>query len=98
MTTIDGKADKTVGETTEIRRKRLRYHSWHRGTKELDLVLGQFAAKYLPDMTEAELDLYEAIVNENEHDIYAWLARREAPPPEHDNHIMKMILNFRITP
>jgi len=49
-------------------------------------------------MTEAELDLYEAIVNENEHDIYAWLARREAPPPEHDNHIMKMILNFRITP
>ncbi len=93
MTTTDGKAD----ETTEIRRKRLRYHSWHRGTKELDLVLGQFAAKYLPDLTVAELDLYEAIVNENEYDIYAWLARREAPPLEHDNHIMKMILDFRIT-
>ena len=85
-------------ETRERRRKGLRYHSCERDSKELDLLMGQFAAKHLAEMTEAELDLYEAIVNENEHDIYAWLAGREAPPPEHDNHIMKMILNFRITP
>ena len=85
-------------EDLEIRRKRLRYHSWHRGTKELDLVLGQFAERHLPHMDAGELALYEAILNENEHDIYAWLARREAVPPEHDNHIMKMILDFKITP
>ncbi|MBT5190951.1 MAG: succinate dehydrogenase assembly factor 2 [Rhodospirillaceae bacterium] len=87
-----------VGEDLEIRRKRLRYHSWHRGTKELDLVLGQFAERYLPDMSVEDLDRYEAIINENEHDIYAWLAGREAVPVEHDHHIMKMILNFKITP
>jgi antitoxin CptB len=85
-------------EDTEIRRKRLRYHSWHRGTKELDLVLGQFGERYLPTMSLPDMDLYEAIINENEHDIYTWLAGREAVPPEHDNHIMKSILDFKITP
>ncbi len=85
-------------EDQDIRRKRLRYHSWHRGTKELDLVLGQFAERHLPAMNEAEMDLYEAILNENEHDIYAWLAGREALPQEHDHHIMQMILDFKIKP
>jgi len=84
-------------EDLEIRRKRLRYHSWHRGTKELDLVLGQFAERHLAAMDAAEMILYEAILDENEHDIYAWLAGREAVPVEHDHHIMKMILNFKIT-
>ena len=83
-------------EDLEIRRKRLRYHSWHRGTKELDLVLGQFAERHLAAMDAAEMILYEAILDENEHDIYAWLAGREAVPVEHDHHIMKMILNFKI--
>ena len=84
-------------EDLEIRRKRLRYHSWHRGTKELDLVLGQFAERHLAAMDAAEMALYEAILDENEHDIYAWLAGREAVPVEHDHHSMKMILNFKIT-
>ncbi len=85
-------------EDPEIRRKRLRYHSWHRGTKELDLVLGQFAERHLAAMSDAEMDLYEAIINESEHDIYAWLAGRETPPEAHDNHIMRMILDFKLTP
>ena len=85
-------------EDLETRRKRLHYHSWHRGTKELDLVLGQFAERHLPAMNETEMTLYEAILDENEHDIYAWLAGREAVPAEHDNHIMRMILDFKLTP
>ena len=85
-----------MAEDLEVRRKRLRYHSWHRGTKELDLVLGQFGEKYLPTMSENDIDLFEAIINENEHDIYAWLAGREPTPEQHENHIMTMILNFKI--
>ena len=87
-----------MAEDLEVRRKRLRYHSWHRGTKELDLVLGQFSEKYLPTMSENDIDLFEAIINENEHDIYAWLAGREPAPEQHKNHIMNMILNFKIIP
>ena len=43
--------ERLMVEDLEIRRKRLRYHSWHRGTKELDLVLGQFGEMYLPTMS-----------------------------------------------
>ena len=88
--------ERLMVEDLEIRRKRLRYHSWHRGTKELDLVLGQFGEKYLPTMSEKAIDLFEAIINENEHDIYAWLAGQEPIPTQHDNHIMNMIINFKI--
>ena len=84
-----------MAEDLEVRRKRLRYHSWHRGTKELDLVLGQFGEKYLSTMSENDIDLFEAIINENEHDIYAWLAGREPVPAQHGNHIMNMILRFK---
>jgi antitoxin CptB len=30
-------------EPADDRRKRLRYRAWHRGTREMDLVLGRFA-------------------------------------------------------
>ena len=88
--------ERLLVEDLEIRRKRLRYNSWHRGTKELDLVLGQFGEKYLPTMSEKDIDLFEAIINENEHDIYAWLAGQKPIPMHHDNHIMNMIINFKI--
>ena len=38
---------KDAGEDIAIRRRRLRYRAWHRGTKEMDLVLGPFADAHL---------------------------------------------------
>ncbi|MDP6567762.1 MAG: succinate dehydrogenase assembly factor 2 [Alphaproteobacteria bacterium] len=86
-----------MDEDLETRRKRLRYRSWHRGTKELDLVLGQFAERHLAAMSELEMAQYEAILEEDEQDIYAWLARREPAPERHDNAVMKLILNFKMS-
>jgi len=86
-----------MAEDVEIRRKRLRYRSWHRGTKELDLLLGSFAERHLGALSAAELDQYEAILESDEHDIYAWLARRAPVPAEHDNAVMAAILRFKLT-
>lgn len=71
--------------TEDTRIKRLRMRSWRRGTKEMDLILGPFADQRLAGLEAALLDRYEALLEENDQDLYAWiLARingREAPIP-----------------
>ena len=36
-------------------KNKLRYRSWHRGTKEADLFLGRFFDKYVSKMSDKEL-------------------------------------------
>jgi antitoxin CptB len=66
--------------TDETRLKRLRLRSWRRGIREMDLLLGRFADARLEELTPAELDLYEALLEKNDQDLYAWTTGREAPP------------------
>lgn len=68
-------------ETSEARLRRLRMRSWRRGTKEMDLILGGFADSGLGALGEAELALYEALLAENDHDLYQWVAGAQ-PAPE----------------
>jgi antitoxin CptB len=84
-----------MAESLDIRRKRLRFRSWHRGTKELDLLLGGFADQALETMTEAQLDRYEALLQVPDPVITDWLAGHGAPPPEHDNEVTQALLEFR---
>jgi len=60
----------------EARLKRLSMRSHRRGTREMDLVLGPFAAERLAGLSAQELDLYEVLLEENDHDLYAWIASR----------------------
>jgi antitoxin CptB len=83
-------------EDLAIRIKRLKYRSWHRGTKELDLVIGNFADKNLEKMTTAEIDQFEAIIEEDEFDIYNWLTRKDPIPVEHQNAVMDRLLKFEL--
>ncbi len=67
------------------RLKRLYYLSTHRGCKETDFILGRFADKTLPHLTDAEYDLYDALLQENDWDIYGWVTNT-IPIPEKYNH------------
>ncbi len=62
--------------TDETRLKRLHMRSIRRGIKEMDLILGAFAASRLPGLDAAALDTYEALLQENDHDLYAWVTAR----------------------
>ncbi len=83
-----------MADDLETRRKRLKYRSLHRGTKELDLLLGAFATRHLAAMSAAEIDSYEAILAADEHAIYGWLTGRAPVPAEHENEVMAKILGF----
>ncbi len=78
----------------EIRRKRLLFRSWHRGTKEADLILGRFAKRHLPEFDETDLALYELLLERNDPDIFDWVSGRAAIPPELDNRVTRLLVNF----
>ena len=60
----------------EARLKRLRMRSWRRGTKEMDLILGPFSDSELAALSPADLDLYEALLEDNDQDLYPWITAR----------------------
>mgnify|MGYP000318106647 CR=1 FL=1 len=68
-----------MSETREVRLKRLQMRSMRRGIKEMDILLSAFAAANLAQMDDARLDLYEALLHENDQDLYQWVTGQAAP-------------------
>ena len=78
----------------ELRKKRLLYRSQHRGIKEIDIFLGEFAKQNLLIMSEDELDIFETLLEEKDLDLYNWITCKE-PIPNHLNHdLIYAILQF----
>ncbi len=87
-------------ETEEIRRKRLAFRSWHRGTRETDLLLGSFADAYLASLAPAELDAFEALLEETDADLWDWITGggENNPPPDRHAPLLKRLRSFRYRP
>ena len=85
-------------DSPESRRKRLLFRSWHRGTREADLILGSFAETHLGEFDSVQLDRYEALLEVPDADLFDWIAGRASPAPEHDHDVTRLFLDFRYTP
>lgn len=86
----------TGGDLT-LRRKRLRYRAWHRGTREMDLLLGPFADAYLPTMEAAEMDRLERLMSEEDSDLLQWVIGQRKPPISVDSGLLDQLIAFRKT-
>ena len=70
-----------MSEAPDQRLKRMGMRSWRRGTKEMDLILGPFSDARLGAFDAAALDLYDALLAENDQDLYPWITGA-TPAPE----------------
>ena len=69
------------GETHENRLKRLSMRSMRRGIKEMDIILSRYADAKLAAMSDDELTEYDALLSENDQDLYQWVSGQVAPDP-----------------
>lgn len=76
-------APEPAPEPAGIRLKRLAMRSWRRGTREMDLILGPFADLHLAAMAPPALARYEALLDENDHDLYGWISGTLPLPARH---------------
>ena len=84
-----------MSEPHATRLKRLHMRSMRRGIREMDLILTRFAEDNLAEMSAAELDLYEAILNENDQDLYQWVTGQARPPDNFADLIADIAQTFQ---
>lgn len=63
------------------RRRRILFRAWHRGIREMDLVLGQFADAEIATLSETDLDELEILMDEQDNDLIKWITG-EKPVPD----------------
>ena len=77
------------------RRKRLLFRCWHRGTREMDLILGRFADAEIATLADDELDELERLIEVPDPDLYAALAGDKPLAPEYASALFDRIKAFR---
>ena len=99
----EAKRDRYIGTVMsspdpDIRRKRLLFRAWHRGTREADLILGSFGDAHLPGFDAGQLDRFEALLDCPDAELFDWINARAVPPPEYNHDVIRLLLAFRYTP
>ena len=77
------------------RRKRLLFRCWHRGTREMDLILGRFADAEIAAMRDNELTELERLIELPDPDLYAALIGDTRLDPEYSTAVLDRIKAFR---
>ena len=79
----------------DARRRRLLFRAWHRGIREMDLVLGRFADAQLADLSEAELGEFEAWLDIPDQQIFSWISGQQDAPAEINTPLFRALREFR---
>lgn len=82
----------------EHRLKRLRFRAWHRGVKEADLLIGGFFDAYGETWDEAEMALFEELLEEQDVDILAWAMGTEPAPERYVGTLMSAMKTLTYVP
>ncbi len=82
-------------DTLELRRKRLLWRACHRGIREMDLLMGGFAADRVGSMSEAELNAFESLIGLPDQEMLSWIKGETPVPKDMDNILLKEFLQFR---
>ena len=76
------------------RRRKLLFRSWHRGIREMDLIMGGFADASIAAMTDGELDELERLLDVPDQEIYSWITGEGAVPAQFDSALFKRMREF----
>ena len=69
-----------MSEPRDLRLKRLSMRSMRRGIKEMDIILSRYAERRLEALDDETLDRYDALLSENDQDLYQWVSGQKPPP------------------
>ncbi|MHC5307300.1 FAD assembly factor SdhE [Bartonella sp. LJL80] len=79
----------------DTRRRKLVFRAWHRGIREMDLVLGQYVDAHVTTMDEETIDQLEFIMSFEDRDLLTWVTGEVAIPKDVDTPLFQDILNYR---
>jgi antitoxin CptB len=77
-----------------VRRRKLKFRSWHRGMREMDLIMGRFADACVDAMGPAELDDYERLMETPDPELLGWVLGDQPPPADLDSAMLRRLRAF----
>jgi len=81
----------------DIRRRKLLFRAWHRGTREMDLIMGRFADNTVGDLSESELGDFERLIDVPDRELLAWVTGEEIVPANHDTPLFRRLHDFHFS-
>ncbi len=76
------------------RRRRTLFRAWHRGIREMDLIMGRFADAEIGDLSDEELTQFEALIEVPDRDLFRWLTGEDATPENYDTPVYRRLRRF----
>ncbi|QPC95225.1 succinate dehydrogenase assembly factor 2 [Mesorhizobium sp. INR15] len=84
-----------ASEGLDARRRKLLFRSWHRGMREMDLILGSFADSEIGVLTSDEIDQYEKLLDIPDTEFLPLVTGERQVPADIDCPVLRKILAFR---
>ena len=79
-----------------VRRRRLVFRAWHRGTREMDLVMGRYADAHAATMPREDIDTMEVLMEAPDPEIFAWITGAKPTPANYDTDLLRSIRAFHL--
>src|SRR5262249_23605325 len=81
-------------EGLDARRRKLLFRSWHRGMREMDLIMGRFADATIAQLTQGELAEFEQLMEAPDRELLAWITGEADVPPDYDTALFRRMREF----
>jgi antitoxin CptB len=78
-------------------RRKLLFRAWHRGIREMDLILGRFADEHLAEMSDGELEEFAYLLEVFDRDLIQWFTNEVEVPAEWNTVLFQKIKQYQIT-
>jgi antitoxin CptB len=78
----------------DVSRRRVLFRAWHRGIREMDLIMGRFADAEIGSMSEADLAEFERLIEVPDRDLFRWITGEEAAPENYDSAVFRQLKTF----
>jgi antitoxin CptB len=78
----------------DVRRRRILFRAWHRGIREMDLIMGRFADAELAALDEAEIAEFEQLIEVPDRELFDWLTDAVPVPNHYDTPIYRRLKGF----
>ena len=77
-----------------MRKKKILFKCTHRGTKELDMLLGNYVSNHINKLKSKELDYLDVILNFNDMDLFKILSKKKKINEKMNKFFVKKIIKF----
>jgi antitoxin CptB len=77
------------------RRRRLLYRAWHRGMREMDLLVGSFCEAELERLSEIEVETFERLIEVPDQTLYQWIADPHSTPRDYRSELLDRLRSSR---